>query len=179
MRRIKVYIAASLDGYIARYDGDLDWLVEFPNPSKEDYGYKDFFGSIDTVIMGGRTYRDILCMDVVWPYKDKTTYVVTHNPVKINEDIQFITENIIDQISELCNQSGKDIWLVGGGELITMLLNADLIDELQISYIPLILGSGIPLFPNNPKESSWKLIRSTVYDSGVIKIDYSIDKIAR
>ena len=85
MKRIKLYIAVSLDGYIARPDGDIDWLTEFPNPSKIDYGYKDFFESVDMVIMGGQTYRDIICMDVVWPYKNKTTYVVTRNPIDLNK----------------------------------------------------------------------------------------------
>lgn len=101
MKKIKLYIAVSLDGYIARHDGDLDWLMEFPNPSKEDYGYKEFFTSVDTVIMGGRTYRDIMCMDVVWPYKDKATYIITRNGVLERENVNFITENVIETISQL------------------------------------------------------------------------------
>lgn len=174
MKKIKLYIAASLDGYIARHDGDLDWLMEFPNPSKEDYGYKKFFTSVDTVIMGGRTCRDILCMDVIWPYKDKATYIITRNPVMERENVNFITENIIETISQLREEGGKDIWLVGGGELTTMLLNQDLVDEMIITYIPVILGNGISLFPNNPKESKWNLQRSEVYENGAIQIKYCI-----
>lgn len=81
MGKIKVYIAASLDGYIARPDGDLDWLTEFPNPTKEDYGYNEMLTSVDTVIMGGRTYHELSCMDILWPYKDKKTFVVSHKAI--------------------------------------------------------------------------------------------------
>lgn len=174
MKKIKLYITASLDGYIARHDGDLDWLMEFPNPSKEDYGYKEFFASIDTVIMGGRTYRDIMCMDVVWPYKDKATYIITRNPVMKRDNVNFITENIIETISQLREEEGKDIWLVGGGELITMLLNQDLVDEMIITYIPVILGNGISLFQNNPKESKWNLVENKSYDNGALSVRYKL-----
>lgn len=174
MGKIKVYIAASLDGYIARPDGDLDWLTEFPNPTKEDYGYNEMLTSVDTVIMGGRTYRELLCMDILWPYKNKKTFVVSHNSIKTNENIEFITEDIIERITELRNEEGKDIWLVGGGELITMCLNASLVDEMQICYIPVILGSGIPLFPSNPKESNWELRENIAYASGIIRLSYRL-----
>lgn len=177
MKNIKLYIATSLDGYIARSDGNLDWLLRYPMPTGTEYGYKDLMDSIDVVIMGGRTYREMLCMDIVWPYKDKKTYVVSHHSMETEENIEFITENIIEKIADLRNEEGKDIWLVGGGELITMLLNADLVDELQISYIPIILGEGIQLFPNRPKGSNWKLIGSTSYDSGIVKTDYLIAKL--
>lgn len=174
MGKIKVYIAASLDGYIARPDGDLDWLTEFPNPTKEDYGYNEMLTSVDTVIMGGRTYRELLCMDILWPYKNKKTFVVSHNSIKTNENIEFITEDIIERITELRNEESKDIWLVGGGELITMCLNASLVDEMQICYIPVILGSGIPLFPSNPKESNWELRENIAYASGIIRLSYRL-----
>lgn len=177
MKKIKVYIALSLDGYIARPDGDLDWLLKYPMPTGTEYGYKDLMDSIDVVIMGGRTYREMLCMDIIWPYKDKKTYVVSRRSIETKENIEFVTENIIEKITDLRNEQGKDIWLVGGGELITMFLNEGLIDELQICYIPIILGAGIPLFPNNPKESNWELIGNTAYDSGIIKIDYQIKRL--
>ncbi len=90
------------------------------------------------------------------------------------ENIKFITENITERITALRNEQGKDIWLFGGGgELISMLLSANLIDEMQISYIPTILGEGgILLFPEQPKGSKWKVIDTKVYDSGILKVDY-------
>lgn len=176
MKKIILYIATSLDGRIAEPDGGLDWLTGFPNPEKTDYGYKDLLASVDTVIMGGRTYRELLNMNVIWPYPEQMTYVVSRHNWGDTDNIKFITDNIIETISELRNQEGKDIWLVGGGELISMLLAADLIDEMQICYIPVILGKGIPLFPEQPKESKWKIIGSKVYESGILKADYQKQK---
>lgn len=172
MKKIKLYIAASLDGYIARPDGDLDWLLEFPNPEKTDYGYKKFYESVDTVIMGGRTYRDITCMDIIWPYTGKPTYIITHIPMNEKENIHFITDNIIEEVQKLRAGDGKDIFLVGGGEIITMLLNNDMVDEIIISYIPVILGSGVRLFPDKPKESTWKLTENKSYENGVLCVAY-------
>lgn len=172
MKKIKLYIAASIDGYIARSDGDLDWLMKYPINSETNYGYDDFYKSIDTVIMGGQTYRDILNMDFVWPYKDKTAYVITHNQVKTKENVHSITDNIIEGISKLREEKGKDIWLVGGGELTAMLLKQDMVDEMIITTIPVILGNGIPLFPEQPKESKWELQDSMSYKNGVIQTTY-------
>lgn len=172
MRKIKLYIAASIDGYIARIDGDLDWLMEYPINPETNYGYDNFYESVDTVIMGGQTYRDILNMDFVWPYKDKTTYVITSNLMEIKENIYYITENVIKKISNLRNEKGKDIWLVGGGKLITMLLNQNMVDEMTITTIPVILGNGIPLFPDSPRESKWKLKGCMNYKNGVVQVTY-------
>lgn len=175
MKKIILYIATSLDGRIAEPDGGLDWLTGFPNPEKTDYGYKNLLASVDTVIMGGKTYRELLNMDVIWPYLEQMTYVVSRHDWGEKENIKFITENIIETISELRSKEGKDIWLVGGGELVSMMLTADLIDEMQICYIPVILGKGIPLFPEQPKESKWKITGSKVYESGILKVDYLLD----
>ena len=176
MKKIILYIAASLDQRIAEPDGGLDWLAGFPNPEKTDYGYKDQLAPVDMVIMGGKTYRELLNMDVIWPYPNQHTYVVSHHEWSAKENVSFIMENIIKTISELRNQKGKDIWLVGGGELVSMLLAADLMDEMQICYLPVILGKGIPLFLEQPKASNWKLIGSTAYDSGIIKVYYQIKR---
>lgn len=172
MKKIILYIAASLDQRIAEPGGGLEWLTGCPNREKTDYGCKNLSASVDTVIMGGRTYREIMNMDVIWPYSEQMAYVVSHHEWDTKENVRFITKNIIETISELRNQEGKDIWLVGGGELISMLLAADLIDEMQICYFPIILGKGISLFPEQNKESKWEIIKTKVYDSGVLKVDY-------
>ncbi|KAA6333750.1 Dihydrofolate reductase [termite gut metagenome] len=172
MKKIILYIAASLDGRIAEPDGGLEWLTGFPNPEKTDYGYKNLLASVDTVIMGGRTHRELLNMDVIWPYPKQMTYVVSRHDWGATENIRFITESIIETISNLRNKPGKNIWLVGGGELISMLLTADLIDEMRICYIPVILGRGIPLFPEQPKESKWELKQSKSYNSCALVVEY-------
>ncbi|MEA4980005.1 MAG: dihydrofolate reductase family protein [Petrimonas sp.] len=176
MKTIKLYIAASLDGYIARSNGDLDWLLKFPTPTGTEYGYKELMDSIDTIIMGGKTYRAVLDMNFEWPYSDKTCYIISRHNTNLTptKDVKFITENVVEKIEELKQQDGKDIWLVGGGEIISMLLEAGLVDKLQICYIPVILGKGIRLFPEQPQESTWKLVGSKSYDSGIIKVDYVI-----
>lgn len=177
MRKIKLYIAASIDGYIAGRDGELDWLSDYPITPELNYGYEDFFESIDTVIMGGRTYRDILNMDVVYPYKDKESYIITRNVINTpKEDIIYITNNIEDNISELKKREGKDIWLVGGGEIVSLFLSQDWIDEMIITYIPILLGEGIRLFPNKAKGSKWSLIQSQAFINGVVQIKYQVQK---
>ncbi|MBF0762016.1 dihydrofolate reductase [Dysgonomonas mossii] len=173
MRKIRLYIAASIDGYIANIDGGLDWLSAYPITPELDYGYNEFFESVDSVLMGGRTYRDILNMDVIYPYKDKISYIITRN--KMNnpkENIHFISDNIIETLSEIKKQEGKDIWLVGGGEIISMFLDNDSIDEMTVTIIPIILGSGISLFPNTAKESTWKLQNTHSYCNNVLQVEY-------
>ena len=177
MRKIKLYIAASIDGYIAGPDGELDWLSDYPITPELNYGYEDFFESIDTVIMGGRTYRDILNMDVVYPYKNKISYIITRNTINsTKENIIYITNNIEDNISELKKEEGKDIWLVGGGEIVSLFLNQNWIDEMIITYIPILLGEGIRLFPSKTKESKWSLIQSQAFINSVVQTKYQVQK---
>ncbi len=174
MKKIKLYIAASLDSYIARPDGNLDWLLKYPTPEGSAYGYHEFYDSIDTIIMGNSTYQEILGMSTDWPYKDSMTYVLTRckDNLPRKENICCITGDIIATIRQLLQQEGKDIWLMGGGQAITLLLNNEMVDEMQICYIPVILGEGIPLFPNKPKETEWTLTDSAAYDTGILKVTY-------
>ncbi|MDL2305066.1 dihydrofolate reductase family protein [Bacteroides sp. OttesenSCG-928-D19] len=170
MRKLKLYITASENGYIAPPDGDLDWLIGYPVPSKEDH--ENFLDSVDTVIMGGNTYRNMLCMDILWPYKDRVVYVVARHPVMEKEGIVFITENVAEIIAELKKEEGKDIWLVGGTELIAMLLDSNLIDEMIITYIPVTLEKGTPLFSKNPEEMGWTLTEEIPYSNSAARKTY-------
>jgi dihydrofolate reductase len=165
MKKIILYIAASLDQRIAESDGSLEWFTGVPNPQKTNSEYKDLLASVDTVLIGGRAYRELLNMDLIWPYQEQMTYVVSRHNWGDEDNIRFITDNIIENISALRNDPGKDILLVGGGELTSMLLAMDLIDEMQITYIPVILGKGIPLFPEQSKESKWELMASKAYNT--------------
>ena len=109
-------------------------------------------------IMGGRSWRELSNMDAMGAYAGKAIYVVSRHDWGKTENTKFITENVIEHITALRNEPGKDIWLFGGGELLSVLLTADLVDEMRIAYIPVILGKGIPLFPDQPKESKWVLL---------------------
>ena len=173
-RKLKLYIAASLDGYIARTDGSLDWLEGLPNPNKIDYGYQAFYQSVDTVIMGRITYEEILGFGVDWPYEACKTWVVSQNP-KLEtptKDTAQITGNFKQHIDDLKKQPGKDIWLVGGGRLVTTFLNADLVDEMILFITPVILGEGIALFPGQPKEKSFELAGVQSYETGMVGLTY-------
>ncbi len=169
MKKIKLYITASIDGYIAPSDGDMDWLINTLRPSKEDY--QDFFNSVDTVIMGGNAYQEMSLMDIVFPYKDKIVYIVTRHPIMGKESVNFITENAIETISQLKRGSGKDIWLVGGAELTSLLLDNDLIDEMIITYIPETLEKGIPLF-SKELNKNWVLKEEISYENNAVKKVY-------
>jgi dihydrofolate reductase len=174
MAQVQLYIATSLDGYIARPDGNLDWLESFPNPDLLDYGYMDFIKQIGTVIMGRKTYSWVIDGGQEWPYTEQDTYVVTRNQgleLKIPKGKAF-SGDLSELIKSLRTTAEKDIWLVGGGELNTLFLNQDLIDKMIITVIPVIIGEGIPLFPNKPKESTWKLEHSEAFSTGVISLAY-------
>lgn len=176
MRKIKLYIAASIDGYIAGPTGDMDWLMDFPITSKDNYGYDEFRPTVDTVIMGGRTYREIITMPIIWPYENMETYIVTHIPMDNNKGFHYITEDIVDTVARLKEDNGKDIWLVGGGELTAMLMNAGLIDEMIITCIPATLGNGIRLFQDCSKEHTWTLKEVKTFANNTHQVTYCISK---
>ena len=180
MKKIILYIAASIDGYIADTEGTTEWLEEFPITEEMNYGYNDFIASVDTILMGGRSYREVLNMEAIEHYKNHQIYVITRGwTEKATDNVDFITDNVIDRIRQLRNGEGKNIWLFGGGELTSMLLAADLVDEMQICYIPVVLGKGIPLFPGQPKGSDWELINSKSYKSGTLIVEYRKIKITK
>ena len=167
MRHIVLFIASSIGGYIARLAGSIDWLF-----TDEDYGYSEFYDSIDTTLMGKRTYKDVLSFGE-FPYPDKTNYVFTRREGMMDtENVQFITGSIPAFVRQLKKEDGKDIWLVGGGQINTILLSTGLIDRMILSVHPVILGQGIPLFGGIPAETHFKLERSQVFPSGLVQLSY-------
>ena len=173
MRKIILYIATSLDGKIADINGSTDWLHQIPNPDHSDYGYERFIKSIDTTIMGNNTYQQILGFDVEFPYKSSANYVITRNKsLTKDENVQFISENIVDFIKNLKHASGKDIWCVGGSEINALLLDNGLIDEIQIFVMPVILGAGISLTSKVQKLKNLQLKGSIKHASGVMELNY-------
>jgi dihydrofolate reductase len=179
MQQVVLYIAASLDGFIARSDGSIDWLEGLPNPDNSDYGYGKFLEGIGSIVMGRKTYEVIMGFGVEWPYAGLQTFVVSRQPgLAINSpDTQLVQEEIPRLISQLKASSDKDIWLVGGGELATWFLNQDLLDRIILTVIPLVLGNGIPLFAPAPKESNWSLKQVESYSSGAVTLHYDIHRL--
>jgi len=170
MRKIILYIATSIDGFIARENGDIDWLPQ-SNSQEEDYGYKKLLGSVDTLLIGRKTYDQILSFGK-WPYKGKKCYVFTNSNPKPDNNVEFIN-NPVSFIKELIKKDGKDIWLVGGSELNTLLINEGLIDEIILTITPVVLGQGIKIFNNIENDIKLKLKDSIGYNSGFTQLKYS------
>jgi len=164
MRKVILFIATSLDGYIADENGQVDWLYH-----DQDYGYKRFYDSVDTLIMGRKTYDQIKAFGA-WPYEKKKTFVFTS---KVLKDMNILTsKNSILKTKELIKNKGKDIWLVGGAQIIRVLLNENLINELRLFVQPIILGKGIPLFHNIKRNDHLKLKDIKKYSSGMVQLRY-------
>ncbi|NLO29483.1 MAG: dihydrofolate reductase, partial [Methanosarcina mazei] len=145
--KIKLYIACSLDGYIAREDGSIYWLTEYDNNSETDYGYSEFYASIGTVLMGRKTYEQVLGFGD-WSYREKKTYVFTgqKEPLLREKNVEFVSGNVREFTRQLKENTDKDIWLVGGSQLIKAFLEEDLVEDMIVFIVQIILGGGIPLF---------------------------------
>ncbi|EZH73751.1 hypothetical protein ATO12_17605 [Aquimarina atlantica] len=177
MRKIKMYIAMSLNGRIAKSDGSVHWLESIPNPDKTDHGYYKFYKTIDTTIQGNNTYEQVMSWGIDFPYSDKKNFVLTRNrKVKNTEHVQFISENHIDFIKKLKQQKGDDIWLIGGGQVNTMLFNENLIDEILIFVMPIVISEGIELFEGIPNETRLKLVDTKEYTTGAVELRYLIEE---
>ena len=166
-RKIILYIATSLDRFIAKEDGNIDWLTKYEN-SGEDYGFKKLYDRVGTVFVGGTTFRQI--EDA---YKGKDAYVFTKTPLrKKARNIHFVGGDVKEFVNNLRLGDNKYIWLVGGAALVNQFLSADLIDEYIITLIPILLGKGIPLFQGKNPESNLKLLNVKSYKSGLVQLRY-------
>lgn len=144
-RKVMLYIATSLDGYIATKSDTLDWLDKVEGEG--DNGYSAFYEMVDTILMGKRTY-DWIMKNVTgdFPYKDKQSYVFSRSAHEENKDVLFVQDEILDFINKLKKQDGKNIWLVGGGELLHSFIKEKIVDEFILTVAPILIGNGIPLF---------------------------------
>ena len=169
MRKVILFIAASLDGYIARQSGEIDWLF-----TDQDYGYSEFFASVDTLLMGRKTYEQVLTFGE-YPYKGVKSYVFTRNPLfPADSNAEVITDDIKNFIENLRQAEGKNIWLVGGSQLTHDLMSNNLVDELILSIHPIGLGEGIPLFYNRTNPQSLNLTKCQTYNSGLVQLSYDV-----
>jgi len=173
--QIKLYIAQSLDGYIAGPNGELDWLEELPNPKEEDFGYTDFYDSIDLLLMGQNTYAAICSFGIDWPYQGKQTFVFSRAEKLSSAQPDCRHLNTLDAptIASLRQLSKKSIWLVGGGALIREFLRLGAIDEMIISIIPRLLGEGTPLFLATYPAMDWQLEKTETFANGIVNLHYT------
>jgi len=176
-RKIIVYIATSADGYIARADGSVDWL-DRPRTAG-DYGMKNFFKSIDTILFGRKTYDQSLKFDKksVESNLSKTkNYVFTSKPPKSKLNVAFVNEPVKDFASRLRATPGKNIWMMGGGGLIGSFLDAGELDEFIIHVIPTFIGEGIPLIAPRHRSVELSLLSTHAYNDGVVRLHYRVEK---
>lgn len=177
MRKVILYIAQSVDGYIADAKGQVAWLkgqvadLELPDT------YTSFIQNVDTIIMGQKTYHQItteLAKDM-WPYPEQQSYIVTHRPKAQTDKLLFTDKDPVSLVTELKKQPGKDIWICGGANLIAQLVEHDLIDVYQLTLIPTLLGQGIRLFSENRAPKELCLLR-TVSQNRVVELTYERKK---
>ena len=168
-RKVRLFIATSLDGYIAGPGESLDWLF-----SDADYGYDAFIAAVDTLAMGRRTY-EVMKRFEEWPYDGLATTVFTRNEQPPHDRrVNFTSRPPAEWLRDLDRVPGGDVWIVGGGVLIREFLDAQLVDEMTISIHPVVLGGGTPLFPPGPHRHKLRLAHVHSYPSGLVSSTYVV-----
>lgn len=177
MRKIILYIAQSLDGYIARTDGNLDWLPQQISKKMNRF-YSEFSQQIDTILIGRKSYDQIVKVlsPNQWPYSNKTSYVWTSTKTEsLYDSVHFMDTDLVSFVKELKQQKGKNIWILGGGSLVAELIKNNLIDEYSITIVPVILGKGIPLFPQDNKNTIFLKMQECFEENGMIQTRYTVE----
>ena len=170
MPQFVLYIATTLDGYIARPDGRIDWLNSF-EAGEEDYGYSAFYATIDALIMGATTYEQVLGFGD-WVYAGKRSYVLTQRPLTSDrDDIVFVNGGLEAVLKAIHAAGYQRVWIVGGGNVASQFMAQRLIDEYIIAILPIILGDGFALYQSVP-EQRLRLIDATSYPTGAVVLRY-------
>ncbi len=179
--KISVYIATSLDGFIARKNGDIDWLdAAVTIPAGEDCGYYSFFKDVDAMVMGRHTYEKVLSFGKdKWHYGDTPVIVMSSQPITFVPEwpgnLHHSSETPLALCERLNGEGIKHVY-VDGGITIGRFLSEGLVDEMTISLIPIILGDGIPLFDRLEADIPLKCLRTTIFECGLVQIKYQIVK---
>jgi len=177
MRKLSLFIATSLDGYIAKPNDDLSFLKSVEKEG-EDYGYAEFTATIDTIILGRKTY-DYVLKEIGSSHYDngeRNVFVITRTEKPSRGKTIFYTGNLTELIQRLKSESGKNIYCDGGAEIINELLKNDLIDELIISVIPVLVGNGTRLFKDGRPEQQLELVNTKTFDTGLTQLHYRLKK---
>lgn len=173
-RKVIVHIATSADGYIARPDGDLEWLTSRPAPAGF-YGMNAFMQSIDTKVLGRKTYEVSLRMGAKFDSESRTIVFSRHAPpADAPSGVEFVGDAIAPFVSSLRAQPGKDIWLMGGGEIIASFLDEQAIDEFVISVVPVFIGEGIPLIAPRHLHVPLELLSVERFEDGLVQSHYRV-----
>lgn len=173
MRKLSLFIATSLDGYIAKPNDDLSFLKAVEKEG-EDYGYADFTATIDTLIIGRKTY-DYVVKEIGAAHYDngqREVFIITRTPRPSVGKTTFYTGNLNELIQRLKSQDGKNLYCDGGAEVINELMQNDLIDEYIISIVPVLLGNGTKLFKDGRPEQLLEFVKSKSFDTGLTQLHY-------
>ncbi|HVG32848.1 MAG TPA: dihydrofolate reductase family protein [Pyrinomonadaceae bacterium] len=172
MRKVKYFIANTLDGFIAREDGSVDWLLM----DGTDYGMSEFFKSIDAVLLGRKTYEFALTQGHgMKSSKGMSCYVFSRTLKPAHHSgVEIISENAGEFVRNLKREAGKDIWLMGGGNLAASLLAEGVVDEISLNIHPVLLGSGIQLFPEIGKQLDLKMTDWKAHKNGCLQLTYQV-----
>jgi len=175
-RKIIVNIATSADGYVARSDGNLDWLTERPAP-KGFYGLPEFERSIDAKILGRKTFDRSLEMGARFS-ADSVHYVFSRRPppASVPAGVHFVTDSITAFAERLHTQAGKNVWMMGGSEIIGSFLDEEAIDEFIITVAPTFIGEGIPLIVPRHREIALRLLGVQQFPDGVVQLHYEVQR---
>jgi dihydrofolate reductase len=170
-----IYIATSIDGYIAREDGNMDWLMKLPNPEKSDYGFSIFLNRLDAMIMGRKTFETILGFSQ-WPYvRQIPLFVLTNSldrlPLGLPVKAEIVNGALTGILNSL-NGRGLHSIYIDGGVTIQGFLKEDLIDEMTITRIPVLLGTGIPLFDKNALELEFDHVETKIFNNMLVRSKY-------
>ena len=170
-KRNSVFIAASLDGYIADKNGGIDWLHSTPNPDNIDMGYGEFTSQIDALVMGRTTFETVCGFDMDWPYQ-KPVFVLSNTmteiPGKFKDKASLVKGSLTDILKQI-HQLGYHRLYIDGGTTIQGFLKEDLIDDMTITTMPILLGGGSPLFSELPKELEFECTRSEVFLNKIVQ----------
>lgn len=165
-----VYVAMSLDGYIATSDGGVGWLDEIPNPSGDDYGYAAFMKGIDALLIGRNSFEKLLTFDG-WFY-DKPVMVASNSLEKIPDHLQekaFLVRGSLEEVIQQVHDKGHDNIYLDGGMLVQSCLRADLVDQMILTQVPILLGEGIPLFGSLDQPLNFRLVSSVVFNNHLVQ----------
>jgi dihydrofolate reductase len=167
MREVSLFIATSLDGFVARPDGKVDWLFQDAN-----YGFSAFYANVDLLLMGRKTF-EAASAATPWPYPGKSAIVFSRSlkQSKVAE-ATVLASDPVAEIRRLRATHGKKMWLVGGPALVASLLAADVVDEMVLSVHPILIGQGVPLFGRGAIDRRWKLVGNRTFQSGLLQTTY-------
>ncbi len=174
MKRNSVFIAMSLDGYIADKKGGIDWLHKIPNPQNEDMGYTEFSENIDALVMGRTTFETVCGFDMDWPYS-QPVFVLSNTLQEIPDSYRekvFLIKGPLAEIQKQLHQKGHHRLYIDGGTTIQGFIQEDLIDEMTITTFPILLGSGHTLFGELPEGVEFELLTSKVYLNQLVQSRY-------